>query len=556
MDLLERMSLWARTQGEKTALSGEFAGTAETVTYAALWHRSGSIACALRSAGFGASDRIAILAEGRPLWGLSLLACWRAGAVVVPLDPRLDEADLLRQVADARPRILIASGSMKAMAVRLANALPSAARVACFDDPGDTLFALQAGHCAASSGALELLAAEHCALVVYTSGTGGAAKGVVLTHGNLRFQFEACTGLFANDERTVAVSVLPLNHMFELTVGLLCMLYIGGRVSYCPSLLPETIGATLMRERPTVMTAVPLLLALIRNGIEGALASGPRWQARLFVCLRSVARCLPSRQLRRVLFLRLHRRFGDRLRYFICGGAPLPADVARFFDDIGIAVYQGYGSTECGPVISTNAPEMNRPGSVGRPLPGVEVRCGSGTAGARGEILIRGPHVMREYLNQPELTAAAIDAEGWFHSGDLGHLDAEGYLHVSGRKDDLIVLGNGKKVMPEEVEGQLSGAAAFKELVVVGSIVRAGSQAGSREVCVVVVPSDEDRQAFPDDTAGLLRVVHRRLRERFAGLASYKRPTRLVLRMDALPRTPTRKVRRPELSAWLESLEQ
>ena len=269
------------------------------------------------------------------------------------------------------------------------------------------------------------------------------------------------------------------------------MLYGGGRVRYCPSLLPTEVAAAMQAQRVTAMAVVPLFLATLKAGIERQVRNGPRAQRIAFGIARTLSRALPWRALRRWLFAGLHRRFGGELQFFISGGAPLALDVECFFIEIGIEVYQGYGLTETSPVISTNRPDANRRGSVGRPLPGVEVRClPVSTDPPTTEIRTRGPHVMKGYHRLPELTSAAIDADCWFRTGDLGHLDREGYLHVTGRVDNLIVLGNGKKVSPEEVEQRLQAEPEFKEVAVLGHVASQGPLRGTREVCAVVVPSE------------------------------------------------------------------
>jgi long-chain acyl-CoA synthetase len=350
--------------------------------------------------------------------------------------------------------------------------------------------------------------------------------------------------------------VLPLNHIFELTVGLLAVLSGGGRVRYCTSLLPADIAAAMQAQRVTAMAVVPLFLTLLQRGILRQLRQGPRLRRAAFDAAFAVARALPWRPLRRRLFAGLHQRFGGELRYFISGGAPLPADVEQFFTTIGIEVYQGYGLTEASPIVSTNHPGANRRGSVGQPLPGVELRCVplAGDPGAF-ELQTRGPHVMQGYLGLPGATAEAIDAEGWLHTRDLGHVDADGFVFVRGRNDNLLVLGSGKKVSAEEVEQELALAPEFKEVAVFGRTAHQGPLRGTHEVCAVVVPGD----TLVAGSAGAGDVLQLRVaeavRRRSAGLAAFKRPTRVVVHLDDFPKTTSRKVRRPQLAAWLDTLD-
>jgi long-chain acyl-CoA synthetase len=510
-------------------------------------------------------DRVALLSESRPRWALALLAIWQAGATGVPLDPRLEEAELRAILGDARPRLVLASAALAPLAQRLADGaevLDIEAGAAWFADPPAMAASLDddnAQYGSAHDGSAHdhsAHAASDTALVVYTSGTGGRAKGVMLSHANLAFQVRTGTRLFHVDEHMAAVSVLPLNHIFELTVGLLAVLHGGGRVRYCSSLLPADIAAAMQAQRVTAMAVVPLFLTLLQRGIQRELRKGPRASRVAFGAACLLARALPWPAARRHLFAALHRRFGGALRFFISGGAPLPADVARFFTTIGIEVYQGYGLTEASPIVSTNHPGANRPGSVGRPLPGVEVRCVP-VAGdpAIAELHTRGPHVMQGYLGLPQLTASTIDAEGWLRTGDLGELDADGFLYVRGRNDNLLVLGSGKKVSAEEVEDHLARETDFREVAVFGRIAHAGPLRGMREVCAVVVPAEALAHDAASDGAALQSRVVEAVRRRSATLASYKRPTRVVVHLDELPKTPSRKVHRLRLAAWLDRVE-
>jgi long-chain acyl-CoA synthetase len=308
-------------------------------------------------------------------------------------------------------------------------------------------------------------------------------------------------------------------------------------------------------QRVTAMAVVPLFLTLLQRGILRQLRQGPRLRRVAFDAAFALARALPWQPLRRRLFAGLHERFGGELRFFISGGAPLPAEVEQFFTTIGIEVYQGYGLTEASPIVSTNRPGANRRGSVGQPLPGVEVRCVAlpGDAGTF-ELQTRGPHVMQGYLGLPDATAEAIDPEGWLHTRDLGRVDADGFVFVSGRNDNLLVLGSGKKVSAEEVEQELALEPDFKEVAVFGRTAQQGPLRGTREVCAVVVPGDTLVAGAGGGDVLQLRVAEA-VRRRSVGLAAFKRPTRVVVHLDDFPKTTSRKVRRPQLAAWLDTLD-
>jgi long-chain acyl-CoA synthetase len=246
------------------------------------------------------------------------------------------------------------------------------------------------------------------------------------------------------------------------------------------------------------------------------------------------------------LFAKLHSSFGGQLEYFVCGGAPLDIDTVNFFESIGLPVYQGYGLAETSPVIATNGPTANRIGSVGKPLPGIEVKIADG-----GEILTRGPHVMRGYFGNDELTASVIDADGWLHTGDIGHLDRDGFLFISGRKKNVIVLGSGKKVQPEELEAVLFEHPDIEEGCIVGVVASEGLMKDSEEVCAIAVASDAAAQRCADRSEDLGDTVRNAIKHQALKVSPGKRPTRIVLRTEPLPRTSTRKIRRPNVRQWL-----
>jgi long-chain acyl-CoA synthetase len=219
----------------------------------------------------------------------------------------------------------------------------------------------------------------------------------------------------------------------------------------------------------------------------------------------------------------------------------------EFFARIGAPIYLGYGLTETSPVVSVNTPKANRAGSVGRPLAGVRVRIQNDENHPDGEILTAGPHVMKGYYRQPDLTASVIDPHGWFHTGDLGRIDEDGFLYITGRIKNVIILSSGKKVNPDEVEAVISKSELIKEVCVVGAISSDGLTAGTEEVCAIIVPIEEVVRESEDIDEAIGAEVRRLYNE----LAPYKRPSRICVRLEDLPKTTTRKVKRAVLLEWL-----
>lgn len=509
---------------ERPALSQRRNGAWSTMRYGELRDSVERVSSWLLSCGVRPGMRIAILADAGPEWGTAFFAALRSGAVVVPLDSRLETGELEKLLHDSQPVVLFVSQSVRDRFAEPRLAAASIEQVVTLDD-GRSLDALHA------EWRQEVRrTADDVALIVYTSGSTNAPKGVTITFRNLLFQADALRERMQPQPGDRVLSILPLNHLLELTAGFLGVLWSGGEVCYASSLMPSEIMQCL-KERPADrMLVVPLFLRLLHREIVAGIRRGTAMQRIQFHFARVVAPLL-SGKVRRAMFQAIHLTFGGRLRHFICGGAPLPADVETFFARIGMPVYQGYGMTEASPVITMNSPQAWRAGSVGKALPGTEVAIQP-----NGEIRVRGPHVMAGYYHRPDLTAIAIDADGWLHTGDVGRFDRDGFLYVTGRASDMIVLGNGKKVWPEEVEAALDNCSLIGKACVAGARMKgAGARDGFEEVCAVIVPAQESVEESALRAAAL---------EACASLAGYKRPTRILVSHQPLPQTATAKNKR------------
>lgn len=549
-DVLTLMQMKAEFYSDRAAFQHYEAGAWRALTYAELASRVRSLSDYLIESGFTPGDRIAILSESRPEWAVALLASVRCGAIVVPLDAKLTAAELKSILRDAEPRVLFVSSAQASVAEELKAELPFL----------ENVFLLNSGSGDGGFTSIDQLQAvrlqegitrevDEIALIVYTSGTTGAPKGVMITFKNLGYQIMNFGEVIKLDERDMLMSMLPLNHLLELTCGLLGALYAGGRISYCSTLFPHEIAQIMRDQRVTCMITVPLFLKMLKGSIEKEVARRGHASERLFRALLQSARWIKSHRLRKLLFKQIHNQLGGRLRAFISGGASLDAEVEEFFDRLGIPIYQGYGLTETSPVISVNTPAHKRAGSVGRPLPGVRVRLlENGTRRGEGEILTAGPHVMKGYFKREDLTREVIDEQGWFNTGDLGRLDEDGFLYITGRTKNLIVLGSGKKVNPEDVEAVLCESPLIKEVCVVGLQSRGGLQRGYEEIYAVVVPREREGSAIELE-------ITEEVDRLSASLAPFKRPTNVIVRYEDLPRTSTRKVKRALVAEWLESVQ-
>jgi len=479
------------TVARRPALASQTSGRWTELTYGDVDQSSRRVAGWLASRGVGAGDRVAVAGEPGADWVVALFGAWRRGAVAVPLDTKLGAGELSRVLGRARPSAVIASGRQAVIAS--GRPVLRFDRIASLADRPDADMARADGD---------------AALIVWTSGTSGTPKGVTLSLANIAYVVEQGVATHHLDADDRWLSFLPLNHMLELSCGLLAAMATGAGLAFVGSTAPRQVAAAMVERHFTRMTVVPAFLTALLADME---ATGPTG-------------LLTGRQ------ANLH-----------CGGAPLDATVARRFERLGVRVYTGYGLTETAPVVAMNTPAACRHDSVGRPLPGTEVRIAGG-----GEILVRSPGVMVGYWDDTALTEAVVDADGWLHTGDLGHLDTEGFLHVTGRAKTLIVPANAKKVQPEEVEEVLAASALLAEACVVGW----PAPGGDEQVCAVVVAGPRLRRRCPNLHA-LAAAAEVEVARLTAGLASFKRPTVVRVVSGPLPRTAKGSVRRAEVAELL-----
>lgn len=487
---LSELFLVAAGYDKEACLMHKVGGRYVAVSTAELVRQVRQIAKALVDCGIRPGDRVALMAENGPHWPAVDFATLCIGAALVPIYPTLLPEGAAYVARDSGSRILFVQGRERLeglLAVR--GEMPSVERIVAIGAGGageladaggaagvesiDDFMARGAG---ADMAWLQGMAAhakpEDLATLIYTSGTTGDPKGVMLTHDNL--VSNALTGceVLGLEGSFTALSFLPLSHSFERLVDY-CFFLKGITIAYAESV--QTVAANLVEVKPHVFVAVPRVYEkVMARVLENATAAGGL-KAKIFRWAIGVGReALPKRLAfepvglktriaDKLVFSKIRERLGGRFVFAMSGGAPLGRDVAEFFWGAGIPIYEGYGLTETSPVISVNARGATRLGTVGRPMPRIEVKIAED-----GEILSRGPNTMRGYYGKPQATAEVIDSEGWFHTGDIGHLDDGGYLVITDRKKELIVNAYGKNIAPAPIENALKASRWVSQAVVIG----------------------------------------------------------------------------------------
>src|SRR6266567_1422738 len=486
-----------------------------TLTYRELQGRSHAFAGYLQAQQLEKGNCILIWSPSRSDWLAAYLGALLVGVIVGPLDISSKE-DFLARVAGITGAKLLVTTQKQYTGLRN----PSLPLVDIYALPQATL----------DTARLPVVNSDDLAEIVFTSGTTGQPKGVMLSHGNIASNATAAVTVVNIKSEDRALSILPLSHMFELTIEV-ALLHSGASIVYARSLAPETLLRLMSTQHVTCMVLVPQALQLFLNGIEREVRRQKK--EKQFEQLLKIASHVPFTW-RRLLFRSVHKRFGGHFRFFVSGGAYLPPTLAQKWENMGFRVMQGYGATECAPVISVTPYAEHTFGSVGKPLPGVEVRLADDH-----EILVRGPNVARGYWKNPEATAAVFQ-DGWYHTGDLGEMDARGNLYLKGRKKNLIVLANGLNVYPEDIENILQAHPLVKDAVVLGLT----EQGQGPEVHAVLLMDDSSKAKEAVQQTNKQLAAHQQIR----GFTIWSG--------EDFPRTHTLKIKRQDVLDRLAQLRQ
>jgi long-chain acyl-CoA synthetase len=545
VNLFERFESVAGRQPDRIAFRIKEGAEYRSLTYGEVARQARMLAGVLIRAGLASGDRVALLCENRPEWAVAYFGLTAAGGAAIPLDVQLGDAEVANLLRHAGCRMAITSGKHTARLLAAHAEGTPLSRVLDLDAETDGRRTLSFRSALAGPDPapppLPRIESQALASILYTSGTTGTPKGVMLSHGNFLSNAESILAFRLIDPQDNLLSVLPLHHAFAFTVQLI-LLYTGAQITFPPSLKGPDLLACMHETGITALVAVPQLFYLIHKGIFDQIGRRPFLVRKLLGLLLRLSGLLRPAgiNLGRLIFGQVHRRFGGRMRIMASGGARLDPVIARDFLALGFTLTEGYGLTETAPVATFNPLERVRPGSVGVPLPGVEVRIVDPGEGGVGEIAIRGPNVMQGYYQHPEATAEVM-RDGWFLSGDLGYLDADGYVTITGRAKEVIVLSSGKNIYPEEIEEQYLKSAYIKEICLIPQTSdRAG--AAVEGLLALVLPDLDTFRA--KGMTNIFETIRWDMENVGRDLPAYKRPTGLRIVKEGFPRTRLGKIQR------------
>ena len=502
--------------------------------------------------GLGLFDKtVSLVGDQHPDWIAAYLSVISAGGVIVPLDRELKPDQLCAFIQITESEALFCTErelrSLETMLPSLekvrhiiiigerpdTDTLPHDDRILFFDD------VVAEGERMLEEGDRSFLDHERdpgaLAAILFTSGTTGTSKGVMLSEYNIVFSTVQCCKMVISNETDVFVSVLPIHHTFALTTNHLAMSNIGGTAFLNDSLRHTFKNIT--EVKPTALILVPLFIETMYKKIWDSIKkNGNEKRVRTLMKTSDAMRKIGI-DMRRRLFSKIIDAFGGNLKYIIVGGAPLDPQLIRDFDSFGIAIYEGYGITECCPLISVNPYGWRKIGSVGYVAYGIEARIDANEGETEGEIVVSGGNVFMGYYKNEEATKEAFTDDGWFKTGDIGHIDKDKFVYITGRKKNVIIASNGKNVYPEELEEYAHKIPYIKEIVVIGRTVGADTV-----ITALVYP---DRDAYPDlDDAAFHEKIMAQLNEINKGLPSFKHITALEIREVEFEKTTTKKIKR------------
>ncbi len=554
-DLLELFETTTKRHATRVAMRIERDGRKEQYTYADLRELATRAAAFLASQGIKPANRVMLLSHNAPEWGMTYFGVMKAGATCIPVDPTSSTDEVVTFARAGGASGIVISEEMDKehpdLAARLKEADLEETRIWRFDE----VFAMPDERTEDERMALlpTRVHPQSVASLIFTSGTTGRPKGVMLSHRNLTSMTSMLSSVFDMTTSDGVLSVLPLHHTFEFSTGFLTPLSRGAQITYLEELSGEALASAIKNGHVTGMVGVPALWELLHRRIKTRLNERSEWigsTADLLMRANAWLRDNTPLNLGQLAFYPIHKGLGGRIRYLISGGSALSEKVQKDFHGLGFTILEGYGLTEASPVLTVTRPRNSMlAGSVGKPLPGIEIKIAEADASGIGEVIARGPNVMVGYYENEAATRETL-VERWLHTGDLGRFDDDGNLYLVGRSKDIIVDSNGKNVYPDELEETYNSSSFIKELSIVGLPDEDG---GEKIACLVVPDFDHDISLSRAET-------HKKVEEHFRDISSalpfYKRVKLLHFWDGELPRTATRKVKRREVITELQTLEE
>lgn len=498
----------------------------------------------------GKGSRVAILSETRYEWYVTYLATTNGTGIVVPIDKELPAHEIASLLNRSYSDILVYSSSKQPVIDEIKDQIPTVKHLICMDkiDQKDNQQyfwdLLEKGKEAIGKGNRDFLDAEinadEMTILLFTSGTTAKSKAVMLSQNNVCANLEGMCKMLYIDPSDVVLSVLPIHHTYECTCGFLCQIYRGSTIAQCEGL--RYITQNLKEAKATLILAVPLMLEMFHRAIMKK-ATADKKMARKFKLGLMITQTLRAVGIdkRRKIFHAVHDGFGGNLRMFISGGAAIDPKILSDLQKLGFMCLQGYGLTECAPILALNRDVDFNDRSAGLPLPGVDVKIIDKDENGIGEIIGKGPNVMLGYYENEEATREAIDPDGYFHTGDLGYIDENGFVIITGRKKNVIISKNGKNIFPEEIEGLLSRSPFIVESLVTGEddthadiIVTATIFPNMEAVCEKLGENPD-----PDAIQSLLEAECRKVNDQ---LVSYKQIRKIIYRDTEFEKTTSKKI--------------
>ncbi len=548
-DLLEMLEASVNAWRHRVAFRFAADEKEERLTYGEVNRYANRVGSFLLKEGVKRNERVMLLSENRPEWPVSYFGILRAGGTAVPMDPSLNEAEVVNIARRSEAKVLLISEEAAEELPRIAEALAQAGlstRVVSLAEAmsGDPQ------HPDSIGPVRHTAAPDDVASLIFTSGTTGTPKGVMLTHRNFASLIAKLAGAFNIGIGDGVLSVLPLHHTFEFAAGFLTPFSRGAEITYIDELTSDKLGEVFETGRVSAMIGVPALWQLLHRKVTQEMASRPplvEQALKTLMATHGELRNRSSLNLGKLLFWPVHRKFGGKIKFLVSGGSALPDDVHKAFHQLGFNIIEGYGLTEAAPVLTVSETNVNKrqPGTVGKALPGIELKILEPDTEGIGEVIARGPSVMAGYFGDKDATDAVLK-EGWLYTGDLGRLDADGRLFLVGRKKDVIIDANGKNVYPDELEEVYGEHPHIKELSIVGMPDEAG---GEKVVCLCV----PDYQERPREE--VRRELEEHFRKKGSDMPFYRRVKVLRFTDVELPRTSSRKVKRKQVVEEFKKLD-